>query len=522
MTKYRFAPGARFIMGSALAVGMLLFPKPSSGQPVGPPSTHHPHHPFPPLPPPTQPPNIVRLTPAEQLGKDIVYDHTLSNPPGYACFTCHVPETGFASTSVSEVNEIYGIMPGIIPGRFSNRKPMTYAMSAFSPLGPAYNVTGGFYVGGSFWDGHEPNEPHQAREPFIDPNEMANSSTNGIQDPVQGGYSALVVQKVQSRPYTRLFKQVFGPDVFTKYTTPQLYTLITKAIGAYEGSAELNPFSSKYDASQYGTPPQTLYTLSASEERGRILYGVGPNPSNNPNFGAAQCFQCHSSAALVPPPATDGKETFAMYCYANVGAPKNPNNPYYENTDRITNPFGYNPLGTKYIDYGLGSNPNPGTDGTKFYNTTPGDILQFRGLFKNPSLRNSDKRPYPTFVRAYMHNGVFKSLQEVVHFYNKRNIAVNAAGQEVAFNLLNGPPSGYTPLLPPPEVLDNVQNVVGYTPAQAAALGVSGVTATNGQIGNLQLTPSQEADLINFLKILTDGYTKPNPVANPFANPVAP
>ena len=47
-----------------------------------------------------------------------------------------------------------------------------------------------------------------------------------------------------------------------------------------------------------------------------------------------------------------------------------------------------------------------------------------------------------------MHNGVFKSLQEVVHFYNKRNIAVNAAGQEVAFDLRNGPPSGYSPTTP--------------------------------------------------------------------------
>ena len=132
---------------------------------------------------------------------------------------------------------------------------------------------------------------------------------------------------------------------------------------------------------------------------------------------------------------TDGKETFTMFCYANIGVPKNPNNPYYENTDPTTNPYGYNPLGTKYIDYGLGSNPNPAPDGTRFYNTTPGDILKFRGLFKAPSVRNSDKRPTPTFVRAYMHNGVFKSLQEVVHFYNKRNIAVNAAGQEVAFDL---------------------------------------------------------------------------------------
>jgi cytochrome c peroxidase len=499
MKKYRFVTGGRVIIGSALAVAILLFPKPSSAQPVVP------------LPPPPQPPNIVPLTPVEQLGKDIVFDSTLSNPTGYACFTCHVPETGFASTSVSQVNLISGIMPGIIPGRFSNRKPMTYAMSAFSPKGPALNTTAGVYIGGNFWDGHEPTEAHQARQPFIDPNEMANLSTNGIQDPLQGGYSALVVQKVQSRPYTPLFKQVYGPDVFTKYTTQQLYNMITDVIGAYEASAELNPFSSKYDASQYGTPPQKLYTLSASEERGRLLYfGLSPSP-----VGGAQCFQCHSSASLVPPPATDGKETFTMFCYANLGVPKNPNNPYYLNTNAITNPYGYNPLGRNYIDYGLGSNPNPGTDGTKFYNTTPGDIQQFRGLFKAPSVRNSDKRPYPTFVRAYMHNGVFKSLQEVVHFYNKRNIAVNAAGQEVAFDLRNGPPSGYTRLLPPPEVIDNVQNVAGLTPAQAAAMGVSGVTATNGQVGNLQLTASQQADLVNFLKILTDGYTKPNPVNSP-------
>ena len=31
-------------------------------------------------------------------------------------------------------------------------------------------------------------------------------------------------------------------------------------------------------------------------------------------------------------------------------------------------------------------------------------------------------------------------------------------------------------------------------------------------MGNLGLTPSQEEDLVNFLMILSDGYTKPNPV----------
>jgi cytochrome c peroxidase len=502
MNVHRSLSGARFIMGSALAVGLLVFPRPSSGQIVGP------------LPPIKQPPNIVPLTPAEQLGKDIVFDITLSDPPGYACFTCHTPETGNASPGLpdgSEVNQFFGIPSGVVPGRATNRKPMTYAMTAFSPIGPTFNATAGVYLGGTFWDGRTPDEPHQATQPFIDANEMANLSSNGIQDPLAGGYSALVVKKVQSRPYTKLFKKVYGPDVFTKYTTPQIYTIITDAIGAYEASAEINPFNSKYDASKFGVPPQKLYTLSASEERGRILYGVGGNPNNNPNYGNAQCFQCHSSQTLLEVQAeTDGKETFTMFCFANIGVPKNPNNPYYENTDAVANPFGYNPLGANYIDYGLGANPNPAPDGTVFNN--PATNSQFLGLFKAPSVRNSDKRPNPKFVRAYMHNGVFKSLEEVVNFYNKRNIAVNAAGQEVAFDLRTGPPSGYNPLLPPPEVLDNVQNVAGLTPAQAAAEGVSGTVATNGQVGNLQLTPSQTTDLINFLKVLTDGYTKPMPV----------
>ena len=210
--------------------------------------------------------------------------------------------------------------------------------------------------------------------------------------------------------------------------------------------------------------PQNLYTLSASEERGRQLY-----------FGSAQCFQCHSSAAS---PAsmleTEGKETFTMYCFANIGVPKNPGNPYYEMTDPVSNPTGYNPLGRNYIDYGLGGNAVGSLDGTKFFNNTPGDILQFRGLFLTPTTRNVDLRPAPTFVKAYMHNGFLKSLQQVVHFYNTRNIAVNASGHQVAFDLRNGPPSGYTAIWPPPEVLDNVQNVAGFTPAQAAAGGPPG------------------------------------------------
>jgi hypothetical protein len=68
-------------------------------------------------------------------------------------------------------------------------------------------------------------------------------------------------------------------------------------------------------------------------------------------------------------------------------------------------------------------------------------------------MRGTDARPSPDFVK------------DVVHFNNKPNIAVGANGKEIAFDLRKGPPSGYTPLFPPPEVLDNVQNVTGVPPS---------------------------------------------------------
>ena len=483
-----------------------------------------------PLPPPAFPPTIVTLTPMEQLGKDMLYDTTLSNPEGYACAQCHIPTAGFTGPS-SVVNAISGPQPGVVLGRVSNRRPQSYTYAAFSPYGPVFNATLATWLGGTFWDGRTRDNAHQAQQPPLNPVEMDNTPTNGIYPPVFGGYSALLAQKLQSRPYTPLIQQIFGANVFTTYTPQQVFQLIfAQGVAVYQGTGEVCGFSSKYDASIYGVPPKTLYTLSASEERGRILYGVGPNPTNDPTYGGAQCFQCHSSAALATalPSVTalaGGRELFTMFCYANIGTPKNLTMPFYKMTDNLvggcsTNPHGCNSLGINYIDYGLGANPNPAPDGTVFNN--PATNAQFLGLFKTPSNRDVDLRPTPTFVKAYMHNGVHKSLQKVVHFYNTRNLTTQP-GEVIDFTKPN-PYAGLvgTPLWPPPEVLANVQNAIGFTPAQAAAAGTTGVTAENGQVGNLGLTASQEADVVNFLKILSDFYTPPNPVANPVTAYVAP
>lgn len=445
-----------------------------------------------PLYPTPQPPSKVPLTVQQQLGKDIFFDTTLSNPVGYACASCHSPQTGFTGPS-SVVNILAGPVSGVIAGRTGKRKPQAIPYAAFSPAGPSFNPDVGVYVGGNFWDGRATDTATQAQMPFLDPNEMANPPV-GPYPPHTGGYSPLVARKLGNRPYTALLQQAFGGDVLTRYSGQQLYVLATQLIAAYEASGEVVPFSSKWDASTNGISAQATYTFTASEERGRVLF-----------FGPAQCFQCHNSSNLTGVTATvNGRQTFTMYCYANIGVPRNLDNPFYYEVNARTNPLGYNPLGQAYVDYGLGSNPNPGTDGTVFMNSTPGDIAMFRGLFKAPSVRNVDERPTPNFIKAYMHNGVFKSLKEVVHFYNKRNIAVDAAGNEVVFDLRVGPPPGTRRLIDPPEVVDNAQNAAGVTPDNAGE-----DVDNNGQVGNLGLSDGDEDDLVAFLQTLTDGYVRP-------------
>ena len=285
-----------------------------------------------PLPPPVQPTNVVPLSTGEQLGKDIFYDATLSNPEGYSCATCHNPQTGFTGPS-SSVNLVAGPVPGVIPGRFGRRNPQPIPYATFSPRGPFLSgLEGGTYVGGTFWDGRTPDTATQARLPFLDQNEMANVPV-GPYPPHAGGYSPLLAEKMANRPYARLFETVFGSDVFKNSTDEQIYDLMTAAIAIYEASAEINQFSSKYDASTNGSPPMNLYTFTPPEENGRVLF-----------FGKARCSECHSSTRLDSVvQATHGKDTFTMYCYANIGVPRNPANPFYVNTNHDSNPQGWQP-----------------------------------------------------------------------------------------------------------------------------------------------------------------------------------
>jgi cytochrome c peroxidase len=114
------------------------------------------------------------------------------------------------------------------------------------------------------------------------------------------------------------------------------------------------------------------------------------------------------------------------------------------------------------------------------------------GFFRTPTLRNVDKRRGDV-VKAYGHNGWFKSLESIVHFYN-----TSAIGGETANSF------GVTRC---PEGVENEADALALNCWPAPAYeGASTVL-----VGDLHLTVEQEAALVAYLKTLTDTYTPKAP-----------
>jgi cytochrome c peroxidase len=298
--------------------------------------------------------------------------------------------------------------------------------------------------------------------------------------------------KVKQADYAGLFEQVWGDGSLNcAKDAGGVYERIGRSVAAYERSAEVNPFSSKFDrfwdnaqdagkdvtkikcgtggggmGGAQGCPGGGMngwasyrnLGLTDTELQGLAVY-------NDPNRG--NCASCHT---LEPGP--DGYPLFTDFGYDNIGVPKNPENPFY------SMPAAWNPDGEDWVDYGLGGYLMSAGE-------APGVYEPEMGKVKVPTLRNVDLRPSEDFVKAYGHNGYFKSLDDIVLFYHWR--AMMDSGGCMGGGMGGGGMGGgmdcegMAGMFPPPEVDQN-----------RATLG---------------MFPRPQVDnIVAFLKTLSDGY----------------
>jgi cytochrome c peroxidase len=393
-----------------------------------------------------------------------------------------MPETGFTGP-ISELNATTVAYPGSVRTRFSQRKPQTHAYAPFAP--PLhYNAGQGDFVGGNFWDmratGIRLGSPaaEQAQAPPLNPVEM------GLPDP------ACAVYRISQRPYRALFEAVWGrqsfaiswpADVESICDTPApaptgdqqalhldavgrgiagaAFDGMALSIAAFEASPEVSAFSSKFDAVMAKNDKFT-----PQEQLGYEVFR-----------GKGRCNECHRDGGPGEEPL------FTDFTASNLGVPAKRDMPYYSEDKPDRQGYVANPAGADFVDLGVGGfldrahqlsgqlNPNPAWQPY---------AAQFTGKVRVPTLRNVDKRPYPAFVKSYMHNGYFTSLKDVVHFYNTRDVLRRCAPND---------PGERISCWPVPEVAANMNR---------------------RQLGNLNLTEDEENALVAFMQTLTDGYVK--------------
>ena len=459
------------------------------------------------------------------LGKLMNFDKNISPFKNQACASCHMPYAGF-SGPIPSVNLTMIAYPGSFRLRAGKRTAQRYT---YSPNFPVLNfdTTQGAFFGGNFWDARSTGyllqspDAEQAQHPPVD------SQEQGLPD------TACITFRLSQAVYRPLFEQIWGADsfainfppnteeicetpegaaVFGSDTQPvklspadrvrsnSVYNHWGQSISFFESSPAVSAFSSKFDAFLAGKA-----TLTADEMAGYKLFR-----------GKANCNSCHldgrSTAPTPPPPegtapngedtgaAADTRPLFTCFGYANLGVPKNPRDAFYFQTTPDAFGFTPNPEGFAFTDFGLGtflrsgfgSAPNPNSSWTKFAATSDGQMqtATARDVALVPPKCPTTEAPGPFFQKEFFHNGYIKSLKQLVHFYNTRDV--------FPFDVESGNcPAGTTEKVncwPVPEVPQNKDMTVG----------------------NLMLTDREENQIVKFLQTLNDGFTIPYPDINTF------
>ncbi len=363
--------------------------------------------------------------PLLDLGRALFFDASLSQGGAQSCASCHDPANGFTAPLANGSP----FPQGAVAGHFGSRKPPSLAYGALSPVLHHIIDDGNVLIlGGNFADGRATGRggaspaAEQALAPMLNPDEMAVPDRSTLANRVCAAQSDLIFAVDPS---------ACAPDDAGVDLT---LSLVGQALAAYEASPEVARFTSRFDAGP----------LTADETAGLDLFE-----------DKAKCAACH---VLSRGPKGE-RALFTDFSYDNLGVPKNRDNPYYRNAA--------NADGSGWADPGLGAT----LAGDPVYAAFAADNI---GRFKVPTLRNL----WTGQPRAYMHNGWFRTLEGVVHFYNTRDVLPRCAD----------------PLATEAEALAQ-----GCWPAPELAQGVN-----TDELGNLHLTTAEEAKIVAFLKTLTD------------------
>ncbi|EJN08731.1 cytochrome c peroxidase [Bradyrhizobium sp. YR681] len=402
-------------------------------------------------------PPVAPLSAMAQLGKEIFYDASLSSSGALSCASCHSPDhaygppndgpvmLGGANLSRQGARAVPSLTyldrhPNFSIGPDKGDDDKIVDLAQMAAIGQQATRTtkaaGGTGAsanivpqGGLFWDGRADTLQDQALFPLLDPNEM------------DGGSAEIVADKLRRAPYVQRFVELFGAGVLKNQRL--LIAEAMFAVARYQvEEPSFHPYTSKYD---YWLEGRAL--LSESELRGLQAF-------NDPD--KANCAGCHTSA-----PTRDGlPPLFTDHQYEALGAPRNA---------------------------ALAGNRDPGYFDLGVCGPHRTDIpeqTQYCGMFLTPTLRNTATR------HAFFHNGVFKTLEQVLDFYNFRD----TSPEKVFPRAADGTVLRYDDL--PQKYHANVD--------------VTDPPFDRHPGDRPAMTERDEVDIIAFLKTLTDGYKPEN------------
>ena len=305
-------------------------------------------------------PAVAPLSAMAQLGRAVFFDRTLSASGTRSCASCHSPEHAYGPPDDAPVLE--RAVPSLM---YLEREPpfgigpgdLEDEDAAGTPPPGAHRAEP---QGGLFWDGRADTLQRQAVEPLLDPREM------------DGGSIARVAAHIRRAPYAWRLVQLFGASVFDRAGPTVSEAMF--AVARYQiEDRSFHPYASTYDRWLEGRA-----TFTPAQARGYALF-------NDPARG--NCAACHldrPTANGLPPLFTDHQyEALAVPRNAALAATRDP----------------------RYHDLGI-CGP---------YRRDLRAHREWCGFFRTPSLRNVSTR------HAFFHNGVYRTLQQVLDFYAWRD-----------------------------------------------------------------------------------------------------